>query len=45
MNVKIKETFYNISTTTPEESCDIKDVFGFSTDEQWLSERDSIKKA
>lgn len=42
---KIKETFYNISTTTPEESCDIKDVFGFSTDEQWLSERDSIKKS
>lgn len=41
---KVKETFYGIPPTTPEQSLDIKDVFGFSTNEQWHNQRDSLKK-
>lgn len=42
---QIKEAFYGIPVEGPNRSCDIKDVFGFSTDEQWRNQRDSIKKS
>lgn len=42
---KVKETFYGIPPTVPEQSLDIKDVFGFSTNEQWHNQRDSLKKS
>ena len=42
---KIKEMFYNIPPVFPEISCDIKDTFGFSTNEQWCNQQDSLKKS
>lgn len=47
----IKETFYGVSSTSTLPSCDIKDVFGFSTIEEWRTikngsvRNDTIKKS
>lgn len=41
---KIKEEFYNIERQTKPHTYDVRDMLGFSTNEQWLSYRDSIEK-
>lgn len=41
---KIKEEFYNIDRETREHTYDVRDMLGYSTNEQWLSYRDSIEK-
>ena len=42
---KIKEEFYNIERENMPNTYDVKDMLGFSTNEQWLNQnRDSITK-
>lgn len=47
----IKETFYGVSSTSSLPSCDIKDVLGFSTIEEWKTikncavRNDTLKKS
>ena len=41
---KIKEEFYNIERQSKPHTYDVRDMLGFSTNEQWLSYRDSIEK-
>lgn len=42
---KIEEEFYGIRPIVANDSYDIKDVLGFSTEEQWREQHDSIKKS
>ncbi|MBR6175538.1 MAG: hypothetical protein IKQ52_08160 [Bacteroidales bacterium] len=42
---KIKEVFYGIEPELKPNTYDIRDMLGFSTNEQWLSYRDSIVKS
>ncbi len=42
---KIKEIFYGIEPDAKPHTYDIRDMLGFSTNEQWLSYRDSIVKS
>ena len=41
---KIKEEFYNIERENMPHSYDVKDMLGFSTNEQWLNQNDSVTK-
>lgn len=41
---KIKEEFYGIERQNRLHTYDIRDMLGFSTNEQWLSYRDSVEK-
>ena len=41
---KIKEEFYGIDVLEKDHTYDVRDMLGFSTNEQWLSYHDSIEK-
>lgn len=41
---KVKEEFYGIERQTKSHTYDVRDMLGFSTNEQWLSYHDSIEK-
>ena len=41
---KIKEEFYGIKRIIKPHTYDVRDMLGFSTNEQWLSYRDSLEK-
>lgn len=40
----IKEFFYHVPAESALPNCDIKDVWGFSTVEQWKNQNDTLKK-
>lgn len=41
---KVKEEFYGIEQQLKPHTYDVRDMLGFSTNEQWLSYRDSLEK-